>query len=483
MSQADIGVAGLAVMGENLAVNMMNHGFKVAVYNRTMEKVDAFVANRCKGLPVVPAQSVKGFVESLSSPRKIFMMVKAGAAVDASIDAFLPYLSPGDILIDGGNSNYQDTRRRYTALAEKGIRYIGCGVSGGEEGALNGPALMPGGDYSAWPLVEPILSAISAKAHDGAPCCAWTGSDGAGHFVKMVHNGIEYGDMQILCESWQLMRSSLGMDIPASAETFSKWNKGRLESYLVSITADILAYKDEDGTFLVDAIMDTAGQKGTGKWTVINSLDFAVSTSLIAEAVFARIVSANRTLRDHAAALFPKAANRVGAGVTISIDDLEAAVFTAKVISYAQGFQLLSAANKEFDWKMDMGSIASIWRGGCIIRSAFLDRIMAAYDSNAGLEHLLFDEYFASVIQSGHGALRRVCAHAALAEIPVPSLSGALSWLDAFRSERLPANLLQAQRDYFGAHGYERTDRPRGEVFHTNWTGHGGSTAASSYTV
>lgn len=483
MSHADIGVAGLAVMGENLAVNMMQHGFTVAVYNRSVDKVDAFVANRCKNLAVVPSHSVKQFVESLSLPRKIFMMVKAGHAVDASIDAFLPFLSPGDILIDGGNSNYQDTRRRFDELAHKGIRYIGCGVSGGEEGALNGPSLMPGGDYSAWPVVEPILSAISAKAHDGAPCCAWTGSDGAGHFVKMVHNGIEYGDMQILCESWQLMRSSLGLDVPATAEIFGKWNEGRLESYLVSITADILAFKDEDGTCMVEKILDSAGQKGTGKWTVINSLDFAVSTSLIAEAVFARIVSSGKELRNRASKLFPKGDGYVGSGVTISIDDLETALFTAKVISYAQGFQLLTAANTEFNWEMDMGSIASLWRGGCIIRSAFLDKIMDAYSLNPGLEHLLFDEYFASVIASGHGALRRVCAHAALAEIPVPSLSGALSWLDAFRSEHLPANLLQAQRDYFGAHGYERTDRPRGEVFHTNWTGHGGTTAASSYTL
>ncbi len=481
MAQADIGIYGLAVMGENLALNMLGKGFSVAVFNRSLEKVETFVGGRAKGLSVLPAFSAKDFSASLSLPRKIFIMVRAGEAVDETIATFLPYLSAGDILIDGGNSDYNDSERRHRALAEKDIHYIGCGVSGGEEGALHGPSLMPGGAERAWPEIESIFSAIAARAPDGSPCTAWMGSGGAGHFVKMVHNGIEYGDMQIISEAWDVMNRLLGYSHSESADLFALWNAGRLESYLIEITVDILRFKDSEGEPLVDKILDSAGQKGTGKWTVFASLDYGVSTSLIAEAVYARISSSEPKLRSRASELF--SGPEKGEEIKISAEDLEAAVYTAKLISYAQGFALLAKANTERSWGVDLEKVASIWRAGCIIRSAFLDQIMAAYKKEGDLANLLFNAFFAEQIKAGIDALRKVSAAAVMAGVPIPAFSAALSWFDSFRTKTLPARLIQAQRDFFGAHGYQLKGDPSGAIQHTRWTGKAGGSAASTYSV
>jgi len=482
--KADIGLIGLAVMGENLVLNMESRGFTVAVYNRTVEKVDAFVAGRGAGKHIVGAHSPGEFVAMLKKPRIVMLMVRAGSAVDDTIAQIEPLLEPGDIIIDGGNSNYQDTERRLSALESKGLLYVGTGVSGGEEGALNGPSIMPGGSEAAWLHIKPIFQAIAAKVDDGSPCCDWVGPGGAGHFVKMVHNGIEYGDMQLIAEAYHLMRNRLGMTPDEMADVFDAWNQGELDSYLVGITRDILRHKDEDGAPLIDKILDTAGQKGTGKWTGITALDFGVPVTLIVEAVFARCLSAMKDERVRAAKILggPSGAAFSGSRQAF-VDDLGKALYAAKIISYAQGFMLLREAAAEYGWNLNYGSIAMMWRGGCIIRSRFLGRIKEAFDADASLSNLTFAPFFAEQVLKNEAALRNVVREAVAAGIPVPALSSALEWFDGLRTEQLPANLLQAQRDYFGAHTYERVDKPRGQFFHTNWTGHGGSTSASTYVV
>jgi len=482
--KADIGLVGLAVMGENLVLNMESHGFTVAVYNRTVEKVDAFVRGRGAGKKFIAAHSPEELISQLKTPRVVMMMVRAGSAVDDTIAQLAPLLEKGDIIVDGGNSNYQDTMRRMSALESKGLRYVGTGVSGGEEGALNGPSIMPGGSDSAWPYIKPIFQAIAAKVEDGSPCCDWVGPNGAGHFVKMVHNGIEYGDMQLISEVYHLMRSQLGMSADEMADVFENWNEGELDSYLISITRDILRFKDEDGKPIVDKILDAAGQKGTGKWTGITALDFSVPLTLIVEAVFARCLSSIKDERVRAKSLLgaPKGSAFSGNRGAF-VEDLGKALYAAKIISYAQGFMLLREAASEYAWNLNYGSIALMWRGGCIIRSRFLGRIKEAFDADKGLSNLVFAPFFASQVLENEASLRNVVAEAVKAGIPVPSLSSALEWFDALRTDNLPANLIQAQRDYFGAHTYERVDRPRGQFFHTNWTGHGGSTSASTYVV
>lgn len=482
--KADIGLVGLAVMGENLVLNMESHGFTVAVYNRTVEKVDAFTSGRGAGKHIIGAHSPKELVAVLKKPRIVMMMVRAGSAVDETIAQIAPLLEPGDIIVDGGNSNYKDTMRRQEELEGRGLLYVGTGVSGGEEGALNGPSLMPGGSEAAWPHIKPIFQSIAAKVDDGSPCCDWVGPGGAGHFVKMVHNGIEYGDMQLISEVYQMMRDLLGMTPDEMADVFEAWNKGELDSYLVAITRDILRFKDEDGLPIVDKILDVAGQKGTGKWTGITALDFSVPVTLIVEAVFARCLSAMKDERVSAAKILGKPSGaRFKGSREAFIEDLGKALYAAKIISYAQGFMLLREAAAEYGWKLNYGSIALMWRGGCIIRSRFLGRIKEAFDAEPTLSNLVFAPFFAAQVLENESALRNVVGEAVASGIPVPALSSALEWFDGLRTERLPANLLQAQRDYFGAHTYERVDRPRGEFFHTNWTGHGGSTAASTYVV
>jgi 6-phosphogluconate dehydrogenase len=477
-----IGVAGLAVMGENLVLNMASKGFSVSVYNRTSAKVDTFLAGRAKGKSISGFHSVKDFVNSLKRPRKVMMMLKAGSVVDGFIEQLLPFLEEGDIVIDGGNSNFHDTERRVGALAEKGLLYVGAGVSGGEEGALNGPSIMPGGTYAAWKELEPILVPISAKVDDGTFCCSWMGNGGAGHFVKMVHNGIEYGDMQLICESYHIMKDVLQMSADAMHGVYARWNEGELNSYLVEITRDILAYKDEDNTPLIDRILDAAGQKGTGKWTVIAALDGGIPLSLISESVFARCLSAQKAQRVAAAKILQGPVVEYPGDKEQFLMFLEKALYLAKVISYAQGFSLLQDASDQYDWDLNYGEIARIWRGGCIIRSAFLDRITEAYLENPQLASLLLAPYFQEKIAEAQASLRTVLATAIRHGIPAPCHSSALNYYDGFRTARLPANLLQAQRDYFGAHTYERTDKPRGEFFHTNWTGEGGDTTSSAYT-
>ncbi|PIE69702.1 MAG: phosphogluconate dehydrogenase (NADP(+)-dependent, decarboxylating) [Deltaproteobacteria bacterium] len=479
--QGQIGVAGLAVMGENLVLNMADKGFRVSVYNRTTATTDSFLAGRAKEKTIYGYHEVAAFVASLERPRKVMLMIKAGEAVDLFIEQLLPHLDPGDIVIDGGNSHYKDTVRRGAGLQEKNILYIGTGVSGGEEGALNGPSIMPGGARDAWPAVQPIFQAISAKAGNNEPCCEWMGVGGAGHYVKMVHNGIEYGDMQLICEAYQLMKFGLGMDTASMQRVFSAWNNGELGSYLIEITADILAYRDESGTPLVESILDAAGQKGTGKWTVNAALDGGVPLSLISESVFARCLSSFKDLRVEAST---RLAGPGAAPVTDQetlLSRLQNALYTAKIISYTQGFALMHEASEEYDWGLDYGSIAAIWRGGCIIRSIFLDKITEAYQRDSALENLLFDSFFNEKVNRGQADLRVIVALAATTGIPVPCFSAALAYYDGLRSERLPANLLQAQRDYFGAHTYERIDKPRGTFFHTNWTGRGGETTSSTY--
>ena len=478
---ADIGLIGLAVMGENLVMNMESKGFTVAVFNRTTSKVENFVNGRAKGKNIIGTYSLEELVQSLKKPRRIMMMVKAGSAVDSLIDQLLPLLEEGDILIDGGNSHFPDTIRRCKYVESKGMLYIGTGVSGGEEGALKGPSMMPGGSPAAWPHVKPIFQAICAKVEDGTPCCDWVGEDGAGHFVKMVHNGIEYGDMQLICEAYQLMRDGLGMSADDMHEVFAQWNKTELDSYLIEITRDILAYKDTDGKPIVDKILDTAGQKGTGKWTGMAALDEGVPLTLIGEAVFARCLSAMKSERVEASQLFPAADHAITCDKAAFIEDIRKALYASKIISYAQGYTLMRAAAKNYGWNLNYGGIALMWRGGCIIRSVFLGKIKEAYDRDPQLSNLLLDPYFKNTIQGLIHAWRNVVSEAVKHGIPMPAFSSALSYFDGYTTEKLPANLLQAQRDYFGAHTYERLDAPRGEFFHTNWTGHGGSTSASTY--
>ncbi len=481
MKKADIALVGLAVMGENLVMNMESKGFTVAVYNRSTEKVTAFVEGRAAGKNIIGCYSIEELVANLEKPRKVFMMVKAGAAVDSLIDQLIPHLEEGDILIDGGNSHFPDTVRRTAYVESKGLLYVGCGVSGGEEGALNGPSMMPGGSPAAWPFVKPIFQGICAKVEGGAACCDWVGENGAGHFVKMVHNGIEYGDMQLICEAYQLMRDGLGMTPEEMHEVFTAWNETELDSYLIEITRDILGYKDENGEVVVDKILDTAGQKGTGKWTGIAALDEGVPLTLIGEAVFSRCLSAMKSERVTAAKVFPKTIPAFEGDKAAFIECIRKALYASKIISYAQGYTLMRTAAKTYGWNLNYGGIALMWRGGCIIRSVFLGKIKEAYDKNPALENLLLDDYFADTIKSLVESWREVVAYAVKAGIPMPAFSSALSYFDGYTTECLPANLLQAQRDYFGAHTYERIDQPRGQFYHTNWTGHGGNTAASTY--
>lgn len=477
---ADIGLIGLAVMGQNLVLNMNDHGYTVAVYNRTTSKVDDFINGEAKGRSIIGTHSIEELVGALKSPRRVMIMVQAGPAVDAVIEQLLPHLDKGDIIIDGGNSNYHDSARRTDYLESKGLLFAGVGVSGGEEGARHGPSIMPGGSPAAWPHIKPIFQAIAAKVADGTPCCDWVGSHGAGHFVKMVHNGIEYGDMQLITEAYHLLKGGLGLNHDEMSAVFKRWNTGRLDSYLIEITGNILAYRDEDGEPMVEKILDSAGQKGTGKWTVSTALDEGIPLTLIGEAVFSRFLSA---LKDERVA-----ASRVlhGPGSTFEadasfLDDIESALYAAKIVSYTQGYMLMRAADERYKWDLNYGGVALMWREGCIIRSAFLDKITAAYTSSPHLVNLLLDDYFRQQVEGAQAAWRRVVAKAVTYGIPVPAMSSALAFYDGYRHEQLPANLLQAQRDYFGAHTYERVDKPRGEYFHTDWTGHGGAVTASTY--
>ena len=482
--KADIGLIGLAVMGQNLVLNMNDHGFTVAVFNRTVSKVDDFLNSAAKGRDtIIGARSIEEFVSSLSRPRKVMLMVKAGEGVDSFIDMVLPHLEEGDLIIDGGNSHFPDTVRRTKSLAEKGLLYIGTGVSGGEEGARHGPSIMPGGNPKAWPLVKDIFQGISAKTDDGDPCCDWVGEDGAGHYVKMVHNGVEYGDMQLICEAYQLMKEGLGLGAEEMHKVFADWNEGELDSYLIEITADILAFKDDDGNPLVDKILDTAGQKGTGKWTGISALDLGTPVTLIGEAVFARCLSALKEERVAAAKELKGPSVEAKVDKAFFTEDVRQALLASKIVSYAQGYMLMREAAREHGWNLNYGGIALMWRGGCIIRSVFLGKIRDAFAKNPNLNNLLLDDYFKEVIERCQPSWRRVVAKAVEIGIPVPAFSTALCFYDGYRADRLPANLLQAQRDYFGAHTYERLDKPRGEFFHTNWTGTGGDVSSSTYNV
>jgi 6-phosphogluconate dehydrogenase len=478
----DIGLIGLAVMGQNLVLNMNDHGYKVAVFNRTVSKVDEFIKDEAKGTEVVGAHSIEEMCGLLKLPRRVMIMVKAGDVVDQTIEQILPHLEKGDIIIDGGNSLFTDSNRRTKDLAEKGILFIGTGVSGGEEGARFGPSIMPGGNPAAWPHVKEIFQAISAKVEDGTPCCDWVGEDGAGHYVKMVHNGIEYGDIQLICEAYQLLKDGLGLSADEFAQVFKEWNKGELDSYLIEISATIFAKKDEDGTPIVDKILDTAGQKGTGKWTAISALDLGMPVTLIGESVFARCLSALKDDRVKASKVLDGPAKKVSVGERAEFIELvRRALYCSKMVSYAQGYMLLRAAEKEFGWKLNMGGIALMWRGGCIIRSVFLADIKAAFDKNPDLANLLLDDFFSGALNKYQGSWREALIKAIELGVPTPAFSTALAFYDGFRTARLPANLLQAQRDFFGAHTYERIDKPRGEFFHTNWTGHGGRVSSSTY--
>ena len=482
MKKADIGMIGIAVMGQSLTLNMESKGFTVSVYDLDPEKsVKAFTEGRGAGKNIIGTYSLSEFVESLEKPRRIMMMIRAGKPVDDYIEKLIPLLEEGDIIIDGGNSHFPDTVRRTKYLESKGLLYIGCGVSGGEEGALKGPSLMPGGSPAAWESVKPIFQAICAKVEGGAPCCDWVGEDGAGHFVKMVHNGIEYGDMQLICEAYQLMKDCLGMTPEEMHEVFAQWNKTELDSYLIEITADILGYKDENGEITVDQILDTAGQKGTGKWTAVAALDEGVPLTLIGEAVFARCLSAMKNERVEASRLFPKEIPAFEGDKAEFIENIRKALYASKIISYAQGYTLMRTAAKTYGWNLNYGGIALMWRGGCIIRSVFLGKIKEAYEKNGELQNLLMDDYFAETIKTLVPAWREVVAYAVKAGVPVPAFSSALSYFDGYTTERLPANLLQAQRDYFGAHTYERLDQPRGVMFHTDWTGANSGASASAY--
>ncbi|MFC0970954.1 decarboxylating NADP(+)-dependent phosphogluconate dehydrogenase [Pasteurella multocida] len=481
--KGDIGVIGLAVMGQNLILNMNDHGFKVVAFNRTTSKVDEFLQGAAKGTNIIGAYSLEDLANKLEKPRKVMLMVRAGEVVDQFIEALLPHLEEGDIIIDGGNTNYPDTNRRVAYLREKGIRFIGTGVSGGEEGARFGPSIMPGGDESAWEHVKPILQAISAKTDKGEACCDWVGRDGAGHFVKMVHNGIEYGDMQLICEAYQFLKEGVGLSDDELEATFKAWRNTELDSYLIDITADILGYKDEDGSRLVDKILDTAGQKGTGKWTGINALDFGIPLTLITESVFARCVSSFKEQRVQASRLFNKVVGKVEGDKVAWVEAVRKALLASKIISYAQGFMLIREASENFGWHINYGGTALLWREGCIIRSRFLGNIRDAYEANPDLIFLGSDAYFKGILENSLGEWRKVVAKSIEVGIPMPCMASAITFLDSYTSERLPANLLQAQRDYFGAHTYERTDKPRGEFFHTNWTGRGGDAASTTYDV
>lgn len=481
---ADIGLIGLAVMGENLVLNMESHGYTVAVYNRTRARVDDFVAGRARGKHIIGCHSVKELVAALKRPRKVMIMVKAGSAVDQVIEEVAPHLEAGDILIDGGNTHYPDTTRRTRALKARGLLYVGTGVSGGEEGALKGPSIMPGGDPEAWPQVKPIFQSIAAKAPDGSPCCDWVGAEGAGHYVKMVHNGIEYGDMQLIGEAYHLLAGIGGLAANELHDVFARWNKGRLDSYLIEITRDIFGYRDpETGKPLVDLILDAAGQKGTGKWMVGSATDLGVPLTLITEAVFARCLSSQKDERVAAAKVLHGPEPKFSGDPEAFVNDVESALYASKIISYAQGFALLNAMAKETGWTINNGAVALMWRGGCIIRSVFLGKIKEAFDRNPKLTNLLIDPYFAGEVEKAHPGWRRAVGAGVANGIPLPAMGAALAYFDGYRSARLPANLLQAQRDYFGAHTYERVDRPRGQFFHTNWTGRGGTTASTTYNV
>jgi len=482
-TKADIGLIGLAVMGENLVLNMERNGYTVAVYNRTVEKVDKFIKGRGKGKNFVGAHTVEEFINSLERPRKVMMLVKAGKPVDDFIELLLPHLEAGDIIIDGGNSHFPDSIRRTQYMESKGMKFIGTGVSGGEEGALLGPSIMPGGSPGAWPHVKEIFQAVSAKVEDGTPCCDWVGNDGAGHFVKMVHNGIEYGDMQLISEAYNLMKNLLGMNADEMYQVFKEWNEGELDSYLTEITRDILGYKDEDGTPLVEKILDTAGQKGTGKWTGIEALDLGIPLTLIGESVFARCLSALKEERVAASKVLSGPEPSFTGDKADFIEDIKQALYASKIVSYAQGYTLMREAANEYGWELNYGGIALLWRGGCIIRSVFLGKIKDAFDSNNELPNLLLDPFFKEKVEAAQAGWRRVVSTALTNGIPVPAFTTALNYFDGYRSERLPANMLQAQRDYFGAHTYERVDQPRGNFFHTNWTGRGGDTSSSTYNV
>jgi 6-phosphogluconate dehydrogenase len=482
--RANIALVGLAVMGQNLILNMADHGYTVVAFNRTVGKVDEFLREAAAGYEnVIGAHSLEEAVALLKRPRKVMLMVKAGQPVDDFIELLLPHLEPGDLVIDGGNSHFPDTIRRTRSLEDRGLFYIGTGVSGGEEGARHGPSLMPGGSREAWPLVKEIFQSIAAKTPEGEPCCDWVGEDGAGHYVKMTHNGIEYGDMQLICEAYQLMRDALGMSAEDMRSVFVEWNRGELDSYLIEITGEILAVRNEDGEPLVDKILDTAGQKGTGKWTGINSLDLGVPVTLIAEAVYARSLSAMKDDRVAASRVLHGPDGAFAGDREAFLEDIRQALYASKIVSYTQGYMLMREAAREYGWNLNYGGIALIWRGGCIIRSAFLGKIKEAFAQNPDLHNLLLDDYFKAVIDRCQPSWRRVVATAVQLGVPVPAFSTALGFYDGYRSERLPANLLQAQRDYFGAHTYERVDAPRGRFFHTNWTGHGGRVASTSYTA
>ena len=479
----DIGLIGLAVMGQNLVLNMNDHGYRVAVFNRTVSKVDEFIHNEAAGTRVAGTHSIEEFIQALRRPHRAMLMVKAGSTVDEMIAALLPHLEKGDILIDGGNSHYPDTNRRTKELAEKGILFIGTGVSGGEEGARHGPSIMPGGNPAAWPHVKEIFQAIAAKVDDGSPCCDWVGEEGAGHYVKMVHNGIEYGDMQLICEAYHLLHEGLGLSADELHEVFAEWNGGELDSYLIEITAEIFKKKDDDGAPLIDKILDTAGQKGTGKWTGISALELGTPVTLIGEAVFARCLSALKDERVKAATVLTGPKPAVSTDRTTFIEEVRRALYCSKMISYAQGYMLLREAAKDQKWNLNFGGIALMWRGGCIIRSRFLGKIKEAYDKNPQLNNLLLDDFFSKLLNDYQVSWRRALVHAIEAGVPTPAFSTALSFFDGYRTGRLPANLLQAQRDFFGAHTYERVDKPRGEFFHTNWTGRGGRVASGTYNV
>jgi 6-phosphogluconate dehydrogenase len=481
MAEADIGLIGLAVMGQNLVLNMNDHNFTVAVFNRTVAKVDEFTSGPAKGTKVVGTHSVEEFCKSLKRPRRIMLMIKAGAPVDQTIEELLPHLEEGDIIIDGGNSHFPDTSRRCDDLGKKGILFVGAGVSGGEEGARHGPSIMPGGNPNAWQHIKEIFQAIAAKSEEGEPCCDWVGDGGAGHYVKMVHNGIEYGDMQLICEAYQTLHEGLGISLDELGKIFTEWNKGKLDSYLIEITSQIFPYKDTDGKPLIDKILDVAGQKGTGKWTGMSALDIGMPLTLIGEAVFARCLSALKEERIKASKSFPKQEKAPRADQNEMVDAVRDGLYAAKIISYAQGFMLMQAAAKEYKWKLNLGSVALMWRGGCIIRSRFLGDIKKAYDKNKDLSNLMLDDFFQKEINEAEKGLRKALMFAIEAGLPAPCLSAAMSFFDGIRCERLPANLLQAQRDFFGAHTYERVDQPRGKFFHTDWTGTGGSAHSGSY--
>ena len=494
--KASIGIIGLAVMGENLALNIENKGYTVAVFDIRPERPDEFAGSKGAGKRFIPTHSLPELIDSIERPRKILMMIKAGEPVDQVIQSLLPILDEGDVIIDGGNSNFADTERRIKQVEAKGILYIGMGVSGGEEGALNGPSLMPGGSVAAWPLVQPLLQTIAAHI-DTSPCCNWIGAGGAGHFVKMVHNGIEYGDMQLICEIYDIMRKVLKMSNEVMSAVFSDWNKGELCSYLIEITANILNYRDTDGSYLIDKIADTAAQKGTGKWAGMTALSESVPLTLITESVYARCLSSQRTQRTETAEVFSGIQTKAPNAAETSVAEqsgtfaagneilrvLHDALYAAKIISYAQGFELIKTADVHHSWGIDLGELALLWRGGCIIRSVFLEKISEAYIRNKDLRNLIADPYFSGVLRRTQLALRQAVTFAVLNGVPVPALSAALAWFDGIRCTHLPANLLQAQRDYFGAHTYERTDKAPGAFFHTNWTGCGGETSSTSYTV